>query len=275
VDDGQFFIGSFNRRYTRLEKAQMRFLSRESRFPAPRSLKAYIRSKLDTYFDVYFNTRSNPFARKTDIENMYIQLAAFMQLREFVGPHVSVCPFGGSAMYPDALLPILEDISSREAPRIVEFGGGESTIAIAATLKRNGQGRLLTVEHDPAFARRLSERLERLGLSDRVDLRVVPMSEHKSFAEFPTFVSYDLCGIDESFDVALVDGPIVYQFGDGTRIVPVSWCLERLKEGRAVYLDDAHRPQEKAVIAAIKKLRPDVVVELSDTQEGLCKFSVN
>jgi hypothetical protein len=101
------------------------------------------------------------------------------------------------------------------------------------------------------------------------------MSEYKSFAEFPTFVSYDLCGIDESFDVALVDGPIVYQFGDGTRIVPVSWCLERLKEGRAVYLDDAHRPQEKAVIAAIKKSRPDIEVELTDTKQGLCKFTTS
>jgi predicted O-methyltransferase YrrM len=253
----------------------MRFLFSERRLPAPRSLKAYIRSKLDAYFDAYFNTRSNSFARKTDIENVYFQLAAFMEIREVVGPHVRVCPFGGSAIYPDALLVILQDILSREEPRIVEFGAGESTIAIAATLKRSGQGCFLTIEHDPAFARRLSERLERLGLSDWVKLQVVPMREYKSFAEFPTFASYDLCGVDESFDVALVDGPIVFQFGAGTRMVPVSWCVDRLKKGRVVYLDDAHRSAEKTVIAEIKKSRPDVAVELSDTQEGLCKFTLN
>jgi predicted O-methyltransferase YrrM len=246
-----------------------------SHFPAPRSLKAYIRSKLDAYFDVYFNTRSNSFARKTDIESIYFQLAAFMEIREVVGPQVPVRPFGGSAIYPDALLVILQDIFSRKAPKVVEFGAGESTVAIAATLKRSGQGCLLTFEHDPAFARRLSERLERLGLSDWVNLRVLPMREYKSFAEFPTFASYDLCGVDESFDVAVVDGPIVYQFGDGTRIVPVSWCVDRLQEGRVVYLDDAHRSAEKTVIAAIKKSRPDVAVELSDTQEGLCKFTLD
>jgi predicted O-methyltransferase YrrM len=252
----------------------MRFLSPESRLPVPRSLKAYIRSKLDAYFDVYFNARSSSFARKADADNIYAQISALMEIRDIVGPHVPAGPFRGAALSPDALLVILRDIISRKAPRVVEFGGGESTIAIAATLKRNGQGCLLTIEHDPAFARRLSERLERLGLSDRVELRVVPMREYKSFAEFPTFASYDLCGVDESFDVALVDGPIVIEFGAGTRIVPVSWCVDGLKEGRVVYLDDAHRSEEKTVIAAIKKSRPDVAVELSDTEKGLCKFTL-
>ncbi|MGB2887241.1 MAG: hypothetical protein WBC04_06075 [Candidatus Acidiferrales bacterium] len=76
-------------------------------------------------------------------------------------------------------------------------------------------------------------------------------------------------------DIALVDGPIVGQFGGPTRAVPVSWCVERLTKGRITYLDDARRPEEKEVIAAIKRWKPEVIAELCDTEKGLYKFNIN
>ena len=151
---------------------------------------------------------------------------------------------------------------------MIEFGSGESTIAIAATLKSGGQGSLLTIEHDSFFADKARERLAQHGLADRVEVRIVPMHDYESCMGFPKFASYDLSGLETDLDVALVDGPIVGQFGEGTRAVPIRWCIERLAEGRVAYLDDAYRSAEKQVIAAIKRSNPNLIAEFCEAKRA-------
>ena len=230
-------------------------------------MKTYLRSKLDSYF--------SSFARKADIDNLYLQLAAFTEIKDIVGPRVPVGPLRGWAIFPDALIVVLRDLSSLKAPKVIEFGSGESTIAIAATLKSFGRGSLLTIEHDGSFANKILERLNQYGLADCVELRLIPMRDYESFMGLSKFASYDLSGVETEFDVALVDGPIVGQFGGGTRAVPVNWCVERLAKGRVAYLDDAFRSTEKQVIAAIKKANPTLIAELLGTEKGLCKFTMS
>ena len=65
-----------------------------------RLMKTYIRSKLDSSTD--------SFARKADIDNLYVQLAAFTEIKELIGPRIPVGPFRDSAISPDALIVVLE-----------------------------------------------------------------------------------------------------------------------------------------------------------------------
>ncbi|MGB2887240.1 MAG: class I SAM-dependent methyltransferase [Candidatus Acidiferrales bacterium] len=239
-------------------------------------MKTYIRSKLDSYFDSFARKADlDSFARKADLDNLYAQLAAFTEIKEIVGPRVPVGPFREWAISPDALVVVLRDLISRTAPKVVEFGSGESTIAIAATLRSGGQGSLLTIEHDGSFAKKVIERLNRHGLADHAEVRIVPMRDYESCMGLPRFTSYDLGGLEKDFDIALVDGPIVGQFGGPTRAVPVGWCVERLTKGRVTYLDDAYRSAEKDVIAAIKMCKPNLIAEFCDAEKGLCKFTMN
>ena len=81
-----------------------------------------------------------------------------------------------------AYLPVSRDVGrylyvqarARGAQTIVEFGTsfGISTIYLAAALRDNGGGRLVTTEFQPEKAARAIANLERAGLADLVEVRV-------------------------------------------------------------------------------------------------------
>ena len=109
--------------------------------------------------------RLNVLARKADVDNIYTQLAALMEIRTVVGTSVPLGPFRGWAMSPDALLHVVRDVTARQAPRVIEFGAGESTIAIAAALKAGGSGSLVSIEHDAGIAAAIAARLAKDGFA--------------------------------------------------------------------------------------------------------------
>jgi predicted O-methyltransferase YrrM len=229
-------------------------------------MKKFIRSKLDAYFA--------PFARKSDIDNLYAQLAALIEIKGLTGPQASIGPLRGWALSPDALVTVLREVVRRDAPQIVEFGASESTLALAATLKNGGSGSLTTIEHDADFAGKIQNRLRDYGLSDRVNFLTLPMREYESHRGLSKFMSYDLSRLDLDFDVALIDGPIAGQFGVHTRVVPLEWCAARLKSGGVVFLDDTSRPGETEIIGIVKKLQKRLATEFLDTEKGLCRLTV-
>jgi predicted O-methyltransferase YrrM len=89
------------------------------------------------------------------------QTLASIRDREFM----AVAPEVGRLLY---LL-----VRSRRPVRVVEFGTsfGLSTIHIAAALRDNGVGHLVTTEHNANKASRASQHLRQAGLSDLVEVR--------------------------------------------------------------------------------------------------------
>ena len=128
---------------------------------------------------------------------------------------------------------ILRDIVERRAPLVLEFGSGKSTIAIAAALQSTG-GSVVTIEHDRVFAEGVAKRLERHGLLERAEIRIVPLREYGQRHGLPRFQSYDLGGQEIDFDVAVIDGPII-TFGAATRAVPLEWCVARTQRGPSTW----------------------------------------
>jgi precorrin-6B methylase 2 len=226
-------------------------------------VKKYFLSLLD---------RLNSLARKSDVDNVYTQIAALLEIRDFVGPGVPLGPFRGWAMSPDSLLFILRDVLARKAARVVEFGTGESTIAIAAALKAAGAGSLTAIEHNPRFAEYVFARIEKCTLEQYADIRVVPIRKYDLRPSFLEFSSYDLADFEVDFDVAVVDGPIVGEFGSATRIVPIEWALKRLRGEGAVYLDDASREDELHIIQTSIVGRSGLDVTTLETEKGLLRL---
>jgi predicted O-methyltransferase YrrM len=64
-------------------------------------------------------------------------------------------------------------VRSRRPARVVEFGMsfGLSTIHLAAALRDNGSGRLVTTEQSTSKASRAAQHLTQAGLSDLVEIR--------------------------------------------------------------------------------------------------------
>jgi len=225
-------------------------------------MKSYIRSWL---------SKRIQFARREDINNLYKQISSFIDLKDIIGPNVPMGPLRGWALSPDALLIVLRDITERPSPRVVEFGSGESTIAIAAALKRRGDGTLTSFEHNEKFSRNIAERLRRADLASHVDLRVIPLRHYKGTASVPSFDSYDLSDQDIEFDVAIVDGPINI-LGSVTRSVPLEWAVSRLRRNGTIYLDDASREGERAAVEGLRAKWQGVVEEWLDCEKGLLRL---
>jgi Methyltransferase domain len=229
-------------------------------------MKEFIKNLRDRVF--------RPLAWKTDLDNLYIQISALLEVKEIVGPKALLGPLRGWALSPDALLIVLRDVTARCSPKVIEFGAGESTIAIAGALRNLGSGSLVTVEHDRSFAARILARLERTGLEGFVHLAVLPLRKYEPRPGFQSFFSYDLVGLETDFDVAVVDGPIaIPEFGAGTRFAPVEWCVARLGGERTLYLDDAGRREERAIIDALRSNWRNLDVEDLATEKGMCRLS--
>jgi predicted O-methyltransferase YrrM len=104
---------------------------------------------------------------------------------------------------------------------IVEFGTsfGISTIHLAAAVRDNGIGRVITTEMEPNKARRSREHLEEAGLLDHVEIREGDALE----------------------TLKSLDGPIDLLFLDGWKklYLPLLRLLEpRLRSGSAIVGDD-------------------------------------
>ncbi len=87
--------------------------------------------------------------------------------------------------------------ATRKARQIVEFGTsfGISTIHLAAALRDNGGGKLITTEYEASKAERARKNLDAAGLLDLVEIRVGNALETLR------------TGIDDPIDLVLLDGP--------------------------------------------------------------------
>ncbi len=224
-----------------------------------------------------FRKRYRSLASKKDLANLYSQISSLLAVRDMVGPDVHIGNFRGWAISPDALAEILYRVSQIERARVVEFGAGESTIAIAAVLRRSGGGEVLSFEHDEFHASVIRKRIAEAGLTEYADIRLVPMMEY-THNDDTKYKSYKLPERAYEYDIALVDGPIWRQHGKLCRLAPVKWCLDRAHPGNLVYLDDAGREYEREVIDIVKREYAGMVFDEVVTEKGLvriCKETVD
>lgn len=113
---------------------------------------------------------------------------------------------------PEFALWLHEHIKRHDVKRIVELGSGLSTVVLAATLKENGVGKVLAIEHDPQYFSQTERLLAENGLTDWVELILSPLKtrqiNRQNFRwygikqkEIQQFLG------DEKIDLLLVDGP--------------------------------------------------------------------
>lgn len=111
----------------------------------------------------------------------------------------------------------------------LEWGSGRSTIWIGRRVAR-----VLSVEHDEAWYREITMRLDSHGIAERIDYRFVdcPHTDTDEPDDHPYAAVADEVA-DASLDFALVDGRI--------RLTCLRRALPKLKPGGLLILDNANR----------------------------------
>jgi predicted O-methyltransferase YrrM len=176
----------------------------------------------------------------------YARIEAHADLQEWLQPRVPMPALRGWAISPDVLHLVVEAIWRKHPKVIVECGSGSSSVWLGYAMQRMGAGRVIALEHDERYLQISRDLVRAHGMEDVVEIRYAPLEPwrdgEKEYAWYRVSALDDLADID----VLLVDGP-PGRTGPQARYPAVPVLLPRCSEGVTIVLDDAERPDERAV----------------------------
>jgi predicted O-methyltransferase YrrM len=180
----------------------------------------------------------------------YVQVEALLELRALAGADAIGLPMPalrGWAASPSTLLTAVRAVLDLRPDLVVECGSGSSSVWIGHVLRRLGHGRYVALEHDAAYAEVSRAEVARHGLADLVEVRHAPLVPVTvDGAEQPWYDPAAFADLD-GIGVVFVDGP-PNATGPMARVPAVPLLGPRCVRGAVVVLDDAARPEERAVV---------------------------
>jgi hypothetical protein len=155
---------------------------------------------------------------------------------------------GGWAAEPLLLHQVVQTLIETRPRLVVECGSGSSSVVIARCLQSLGGGRLVSIDHDPAFAARTESLLRLHGVAATASVVRAPLQDRVT-ADGRTLRWY---GPDyepllvEPIGVLVVDGP---PGGSGrrARYPALPLLAPFLAPGCIILLDDGDRPDEREI----------------------------
>lgn len=133
---------------------------------------------------------------------------------------------------------------------VVECGSGNSTVVIGRCLRALGRGRVISLEHDPAYARRTSELVRLHALEDVITVVTAPLAAREADGRAAAWYGpeYEPC-LTEPIDILLVDGP-PGSAAPRARYPAIPILKPRLAPECWILMDDGDRPDERAIAHA-------------------------
>lgn len=193
-----------------------------------------------------------------------------------LGPYTQDLPLpigGGWALTGDSAALLAREVLARKPETILEIGSGVSTLILGQILKKNGHGRLLSIDHDRMWANQTRRYVELLELQDFVSVVEAPLKSITLSDQ-----SYDWYDIQSSsldqlgpIDLLLVDGPPQARGNPLAARYPAFPLLrERLSKNAMVFVDDASRTAESNMVRRWKDEDPGWRDRWFDTVDGVC-----
>jgi predicted O-methyltransferase YrrM len=199
--------------------------------------------------------------------------ALFRQLEALQGLYVSLglrraLPLTrGWAASPDFLQELAEHALDEQPACVVECSSGTSTLVLARCMQINGAGKVYSLEHDPAYARRTRRQLQLHGLAEWATVIDAPLLA-QSFGGPPQHL-YDCSALERSLaiDMIVIDGP-PQSVASQARYPAGPVLFPRLAPGAAIFLDDAARPAERAALQRWAEEFPELEIRSLPCEKG-------
>jgi predicted O-methyltransferase YrrM len=198
-------------------------------------------------------------------DNSIAQIESLLALYLELGLERSLPSTRGFAASPDFLLALIRHARQVRPACYVECGSGVSTIVLARCAALNATGHVYALEHDEGFAERTRQELDHHGLSELATVLHAPL-EPTDDGGAPMWYA-DRLPHDLEIDVLVVDGP-PEAVGPTARYPAGPRLFAQLRAGAKVFLDDANRDGERAVIQRWAREFPELVIERRDLERG-------
>ncbi|THF63647.1 class I SAM-dependent methyltransferase [Pseudothauera nasutitermitis] len=209
------------------------------------ALALYLLHKLRKVHLASYRIESTLNALKDESDALFHQFQAYQALVQLIRPEKPLPPLRGWAASPDFLQHVASHVLAAAPRTIVECGAGSSTVVLAYCCRANGQGRVFSLEHDPRHARRVRRLLAAHGL-DRWAWVVDAPLQADTEGGAPWY-ALDALELAEPIDLLVIDGPPA-AIGALARYPALPRLHGQLSARCHVFLDDAARPDERAVV---------------------------
>ena len=171
------------------------------------------------------------------------------------------------------LLDHLADTFNRyQHPRVLEFGSGRGSKMLARLVANRG-GRLVCVEHDPAWAARTGGEFKAHGLDAYAQVVHRPLVDTEFMGQSGLF--YDMGFLTESdvFDIVIVDGPPARTCALARLPALPAVAAHLSPEGFHVYLDDHERAEEQEIVRRWLLAAPELQAHALSFGKGVCEIT--
>ena len=175
------------------------------------------------------------------------EIEALIDIRALVPARTTMPSTQGWAASPITISALVREIIDTKPSLVVEIGSGGSSVWVGYCLERQGGGRCISLEHDEEYAAKTRADVARHGLEQYVEVVHCPLTAVDVAGE--TFQWYDLSKVEglEGIDIVFVDGP-PGTTGPLARYPALPVLRDRCAPGARFILDDAARPDERAIV---------------------------
>lgn len=193
-----------------------------------------------------------------------------------LGPYTEALPLpmgGGWALTGDSAALLAREALARKPEAILELGSGVSTLILGQILRQAGHGRLLSIDHDPAWAGQTRRYVELLGLQDVVTVVEAPLKGIAVGSRSCDWYDIPADALDRlgPIDLLLVDGPPQARDNPQAARYPAFPLLRgRLAPNAMVFVDDAGRATESEMVRKWMTEDPGWRDQWFDTVDGVC-----
>jgi predicted O-methyltransferase YrrM len=174
------------------------------------------------------------------------EIEALFQLFHQFNPRAPMPSSGDFALNPTDLLDLLHLVRLRQPRLVLELGSGTSSVWLGYALEQYG-GKLISLDHDPDYARQTRAMLAAHGLNAVAEVREAPLRELALAGQ--TYEWYDVAAFADltDIDLLLIDGPPAAT-GPDARYPALAVLEKRLSATATVVLDDADRHDERDAV---------------------------
>jgi 16S rRNA G966 N2-methylase RsmD len=167
-------------------------------------------------------------------------------------------PYSKSSLSYSSVSYLLNDVVINNRNKIIEFGGGISTIYLAKLAKTSKNSlKITTIDHDEKWIDILTNILKEEDLLEYVNIIHCPLEKSNLSKESTKWycesnIKKAIKGL--KFDLVIIDGPLAYTKElEMSRYPALIFINDYLNERNSVFLDDTHRKGEKKIIPLWEK----------------------
>jgi len=164
-------------------------------------------------------------------------------------------------------LNLLADYCLSKKPEVVvECSSGTSSIVLARCCQLNASGHVYSLEDGANYAQNSRKQLEKFSLTRYGDVITAPLTVTQ--LDDVTFHWYAVEQLPkEKIDLLVIDGPPGF-IQKHSRYPALPLLYEQLAEQCIIFLDDAAREDEKAIVKRWLKKYPELQFEYVDNERG-------